>query len=188
MKRIIAIAALVLMSLCFGGRASAGNFGIIGGANFYTTDMRSLKTYSMTQWHAGLTYKINLPIGFQLQPALLYNVKGSKDLSELGGNLSVGYLELMLPVQWGVDLILFRPYLEVAPFVGYGLNVNGVSWQDLGNRMEYGVGLGGGIQIWRLQVSARYNWNFGRLLNRGDAPLFKNGNFSGVNLSLAVFF
>ena len=46
--------------------------------------------------------------------------------------------------------------------------VNG--WGDMGfwdktDRFEYGVGFGGGLQIWRFQLSARYNWNFHDMLN-----------------------
>ena len=192
MKRFFITAALVLMSLCFGGRLFAGNFGILGGANFYTTGVKEINAHTMTQWHGGITYKFDLPVGFQIQPALLYNVKGANLKSEYGRSLSVGYLEFMVPVQWGVDLILFRPFLEVAPFVGYGLNGCGdlkTMWKETGQKLEYGVGLGGGLQIWRFQVNARYNWNFGKLMQAtGVADAFRGANFSGVTLSLAYFF
>ena len=180
------------MSLCFGDRLSAGNFGVLGGANFCTTNVRDLNAYSMTQWHAGITYKVDLPIGFQIQPSLLYNVKGANVGKDIVRNLSVGYLELMVPVQWGIDLILFRPFLEVAPFIGYGLEGWGTlksQWKDVGNRLEYGAGVGGGLQIWRFQVSARYNWNFGRLIREeGLKTALEGANFSGTTLSLAFFF
>lgn len=192
MKRYLALAALFMMSLCLGGKLSAGNFGVLGGANFYTTNIREINASSMTQWHAGITYKIDLPIGFQLQPALVYNVKGANVREEIVQNLSVGYLELMVPVQWGIDLILFRPFLEVAPFIGYGLEGWGnlkSQWKDAGNKFEYGAGVGGGLQIWRFQLTARYNWNFGKLMQATDIKAdMKNANFSGVSLSLALFF
>lgn len=181
-----------MMSLCLGDRLSAGNFGVFGGANFYTTSVRQFNTYSMTQWHAGLTYKVNLPLGFQIQPALLYNVKGANVESDYGRDLSVGYLEFMMPVQWGIDLILFRPFLEVAPFVGYGLDSWGdfkALWKEAGNRLEYGVGLGGGLQIWRFQISARYNWDFGRIMQTTNlTTALKGADFAGATLSLAYFF
>ena len=55
--------------------------------------------------------------------------------------------------------------------MGYGLNnkfwVNdseGVanSWDGV-NRWEYGIGTGIGVDIWKFQVIARYNWNLGNL-------------------------
>ena len=191
MKRFLAIAALLMMSLCFGDKASAGNFGVLGGANFSTMSVKEIDTRSSTQWHAGVVYKLNLPLGFHLQPALLYNVKGA-ELEQLKSNLSVGYLEFMASVQWGIDLILFRPFIDVSPFVGYGLNGWGdlkALWEQDANKFEYGVGIGGGLDIWRFQIAARYNWNLGPLMNgKTGVGTLKNANFSGVTLSLAYFF
>ena len=193
MKKFIAAAALFLMSLSFGDRLSAGNFGILGGASFYSANLKEVNAKAVTQWHAGLAYKLNLPLGFHVQPALLYNVKGvdaGQNITSL--DLSVGYLELMASVQWGIDLILLRPFVDVSPFVGYGIN----SWGDLtdlwkngANKFEYGVGLGGGLDIWRFQIAARYNWNFGRLFKEDlNLDLLKKANFGGVTLSLTYFF
>lgn len=191
MKKNIIAAALILMSLCFGEKMSAGNFGVLGGANFHTYRPAEIGRKTLTKWHAGLAYKFNLPLGFQIQPTLVYSVKETADNITLS-NLSVGYLELLASVQWGIDLILFRPFVEVSPFVGYGLNGNGnlkTFWSEVGNKLEYGVGLGGGLQIWRFQLSARYNWNFGKIVAQTDSrDMFSGNNFNGVTLSLAYFF
>lgn len=171
-------AALLLMSLCFAGNASAGNFGVLGGANFQTT---ALKAENVTRWHAGLAYKFNLPLGFHVQPALIYSVK-STDVNTADlklQDLSVGYLELMASVQWGIDLILLRPFIDVSPFAGYGVNGFGQFkdvWKNELNSFDYGLGLGGGLDVWRFQIAARYNWNF------------NNPDLRGVTLSLAYFF
>ena len=191
MKKFIAAAALFLMSLSFGDRLSAGNFGVLGGANFCTTSIAGIKSESMTQWHAGLSYKMNLPLGFHIQPTLLYNVKGS-DFNISETDFRVGYLEFMASVQWGIDLILFRPFLDVSPYVGYGVNHAGdlsTAWKEFGNKLDYGVGVGGGLDIWRFQLVARYNWDFGRIFksDQSVSPVV-DARFSGVTLSLAYFF
>ena len=178
MSRFLVSAALVLMSLCFSGNLSAANFGVVGGANFHTYNPRNIGTQTLASWHAGIAGKFSLPLGFQLQPSLLYNVKNATT-KDAPLDLSVGYLEFLASVQWGVDLILFRPFLEVSPFAGYGINGWGSikdMWAREENRWEYGIGLGGGLQIWRFQVNARYNWNFNWM------------DFSGVTLSLTYFF
>lgn len=191
MRRFLFAAAFFLMSLCFAEKMSAGGFGVLGGVNFSTMNIKEINAKSITQWHAGVAYKLNLPLGFHFQPALLYNVKGT-ELGQLRSNLSVGYLEFMASVQWGIDLILFRPFVDVSPFVGYGLNGWGglkELWKQDANRFEYGVGLGGGLDIWRFQVAARYNWNLGPLMNgKIGAETLKNANFGGVTVSLAYFF
>jgi hypothetical protein len=127
----------------------------------------------------------------------------------------MGYLELPLSLQWGPDLLLFRPFLDVSPYVGYALNnefkastntsarlstgfVN--NWEGI-NRLEYGVGLGGGIEVWKIQVTCRYNWNFGPLFDNTDTAVkasevigsaigekFSDENFGGVTLSVALLF
>ena len=190
MKKIIFAAALFLMSLCFGENMSAGNFGVVGGANFHTSGIKEIGTQTLTQWHAGIAYKFNLPLGFKIQPTLLYNVKpATSNVTDL--DFSMGLVELHAAVQWGVDLILFRPYLEVSPYAGYAVSgledLKGVLHNT--DRLEYGVGLGGGLQIWRFQVSARYNWNvYDMLQAKSTKDLLENSDFNGVSLSLAYFF
>lgn len=181
MRKFIFAAAFFLMSLCFADNISAGNFGVFGGANFHTYSPKGIGSQTLTEWNAGIVYKCNLPLGFQIHPALAYNVKAATAEST-NLDLSVGYVEFMASVQWGPDLILFRPYLEVSPFVGYGLNEwsgNTSAWNSL-NRLEYGVGLGGGLQIWRFQIGARYNWTLPEIKGPAD--------FNGVTLSLTYFF
>ena len=65
----------------------------------------------------------------------------------------------------------------------------------LDNAFEYGVGVGAGINIWKLQVIARYNWNFGTLGKLSDFTNIglndfkvENETFGGVTVSLACFF
>ena len=178
MKKFVAAAALLVMSLCFAGNISAGNFGVLGGANFPNA---SISAENATRWHAGIAYKVSLPLGFHVQPTLLYSVKAT-DVSVDGlkmSNLSVGYMQLMASVQWGIDLILLRPFVDVSPFAGYGVNGFGQmkeDWKKVVNSLDYGLGLGGGLDVWRFQVAARYNWSF------------SNPDLRGVTLSLAYFF
>lgn len=171
----------------------ARGFGIVGGANF--TNIRDVSTGMTTGYHAGLTYKFDLAFGFSIQPSLLYHAKSSVVENALANHeridLKAGYLELPVSVQWGPDLILFRPFLDVTPFVGYGLDnrITGFDvndWDSL-QRLEYGLGVGIGLDIWKFQVIGRYNWNFGPLFNAtGIIPA--NANFGGMNLSVAFLF
>lgn len=186
----------------------AGNFGVTGGASFLGID--NAKSGRTAGYHAGLTYKFKLPAGFAIQPSLLYHMKSSSyGTGAVEVDFNVGYVELPVSLQWGPDLLLFRPFIDVSPFIGYGVNhelgiksietpdssptIDG--WQYI-NRLEYGLGLGGGIEIWKFQITCRYNWNFGPLLdadNKVDvSSILKNelgeDNFGGVTLSLALLF
>ena len=62
-------------------------------------------------------------------------------------------------------------------------------------KVEYGLGLGAGIDVWRLQLSVKYFWNFGNIYETGDTAestirdAVNNGNnFNGIMASVAFFF
>ena len=42
--------------------------------------------------------------------------------AQSSADLQVGYLEVPVSFQWGPDLLLFRPFLDVSPYVGYALS------------------------------------------------------------------
>lgn len=209
MKKIVLI-LLMLCAMALSGvqTASAGHFGIQGGASFM--GIRDVSYGLTTGYHAGLTYKFKLPLGFAIQPSLLYHMKSSAyDTGSHSVDFKVGYVELPVSFQWGPDLLLFRPFLDVSPFIGCGVNQNFAghsadepdnpqmidSWNSV-NRLEYGLGLGGGLEIWKIQLVCRYNWNFGSLLNQANKndvfAMFRkelnDKNFGGVTLSVAFLF
>ena len=202
MKRILAIAAISLAALFCTSEISAQRLGVTAGANF--TSMQNIDKSSATGYAVGLTSQFKLPLGFSIQPSLLYSAK----VSEVGDNalttfkMNVGYLELPVSVQWGPDLLVARPFLDVTPYVGYSLT-NKVKSDFAGieevvkggNGLDYGLGLGAGINVWKLQAIVRYNWNFGVLGNYKDFTGVDLGDiktdsetFGGITVNLAYFF
>lgn len=202
MKRLRVLAAIAFLLLAASGTVGAqGNFGITAGVTFSHINLKPFETGMMTQYHAGATYRFKLPLGFSIQPSLLYQVKGTNATAATDGlKARVGYLELPVSVQWGPDLILFRPFLDVTPFVGYGLNNKFWSanaqvrnfWEGM-SRWEYGIGLGVGLEIWKFQLVARYNWNLESItkdttISEIAGVIKDKSNFSGVALSLSYLF
>jgi hypothetical protein len=181
MKRFITVIALCVMTFWGSNTLNARGFGITGGASFL--GIRNVSPELTTGYHAGLTYQIDLPFGFAIQPSVLYHVKGSlaeapilnQDVYDV---FKTGYVEVPVSIQWGPDLILFRPFLDVTPFVGYGVQ-NNLSWDGF-QRLEYGLGTGIGLEFWRIQLIGRYNWNFGPLYSAARDDY----NFGGITLSL----
>ncbi|MCQ2115469.1 MAG: PorT family protein [Bacteroidales bacterium] len=182
MKRIIVIAAAMLFCLCAKAQLHFGP--VVGMTSSTITNIREVtledaKPKNATRYHAGVTMQARLPHGFAIQPSLMYHCKDAKV-----ENLTTGYLEMPVGIQWGPDLILFRPYLEVAPMVGVA--VNSKIDKEMLNRLEYGVGVGGGLDVWKLQISARYNWDLNQYMKASEtAP---SGSYRCVTLSLAFLF
>ena len=118
MKKLFASIAVVLLSLGFIDTVSAQvNFGVLGGASFSSAKPEDWKMTNLVQYHAGITCCINLPLGFAVQPEVLYHVKGSNvplgESSKL--DYAAGYVEVPVSLQWGPDLLVMRPYFELVP-------------------------------------------------------------------------
>lgn len=204
MKRILTVVLAALMLTGISASAQA-KWGVTAGLNFNTSKFSEVDVKARTGWSVGGTCLVDLPLGFSVQPSLLYHQKGANITNEL--SQSMGFLELPVSVQWGPDLLIFRPFLDVTPYVGYALSnkfsasVAGIVLSDEGwkgkERFECGLGLGAGVNVWKLQFIARYNWNFGSLYNvEGWDDIkphlkdlnSKSENFGGVTLSLAFLF
>ena len=98
-------------------------FGVTGGlgwnkSKFNFTEM--VKEKAPAGWNAGLTMSVDLPLGFSVQPSLLYHQKEAMLTDHIGQ--SMDYLELPVSVQWGPDLLVFRPFLDCTPYIGYALS------------------------------------------------------------------
>ena len=226
MKRLLVVIVMLTAAVLCAVRASAQiNPGVIGGLTFSSANLKEFNRETMTQYHVGATVRFKLPMGFSIQPSLIYQVKGAKtEVLTIDSEIKVGYLELPVSFQWGPDLLIFRPFVDVSPYVGYALhsniktvaddvdlgldNLNQIKdeamkevkegFRNMVNDLEYGLGLGAGVEVWRFQVLCRYNWNFGPLVNAGTdvSPVVKDQikdaikekNFGGVSLSLTYMF
>jgi hypothetical protein len=201
MKRIlILVTAFMLLSV-----QGFSQFGIKGGLNFNSLEdinLRGVKDFDIgnsTGFNAGILYKIKIPlVGLAIQPELIYSQTNSSinteiaGLSNLNGDLKIGTLMLPVGLQWGIDLMLFRPFIQAVPYIGYTVNtqnkITNLNWNV--DKFKYGVGLGAGLDIWKLQISGRYNWDLGDVaeFEWKGVDTFKGGKNKGFELSLAILF
>ena len=218
MKKILTFLVAVLAT----ASVAHAQFGIIGG---FTSSKTSIDTKNISEnikgvslFHAGIAYKVKLPLGFAIQPALTYEMKGAnldqvKSINEGLSSLSTkaGYIQLGAGIQWGIDLLVARPFLLVQPFFGYQvtgsekLNVMNSSGEEYNNffktaknKLEYGFELGGGVEVVKhIQVSVVWFKNLGYLYD-GDKitdvgaafiGAYKDTkNYSGIKVSVGIFF
>ena len=204
MKRILTIMLAALMLTGISASAQV-KWGVTAGMNFNAAEVSDIRLEAKAGWSAGVSCLVDLPLGFSIQPSLVYIQKGADYslVDALQLEQKVGSINLPVSVQWGPDLLIARPFLDVTPYVGYSLSnkleggltglIKGEAKLDID--FEYGVGIGAGINVWKVQAVVRYNWNFGTLGKLSD---FKNIDlddfdvdneaFSGVSVSLAYFF
>lgn len=180
----------------FGVKAGL-NFNKLGDIDFAGYDNF---TSNKTGFNAGILYKFKIPvIGLAIQPELMYTqTNSSVDNLIVGGNhslgtgdLKLGYLQLPVGLQFGLDLVLFRPYIQVVPYIGYAVStkntVQNLEWDV--DKFKYGIGLGAGIDIWKFQISGRYSWDLGNVAEfKWDKEMFNGGKTKGFELSLALLF
>ena len=202
MKRFLSLLAAVAASMILAAGAHA-QFGFLVGLTSSSVKMASSDAISL--YHAGLTYKIDLPSGFAIQPAVLYQVKGA-NVGQLGTatdedfKVKTGFVEVPLGLQWGPHLAAFRPYVFAEPFIGYRVsstdrgNETFRDWASQAkNKFEYGFGLGAGLEISdHLQLSVQWFNNLGAMFSKpaesGTESLGKVKNFEGIKFSLAILF
>ena len=218
MKKILTLLVAVLAT----ASVAHAQFGIIGG---FTSSKTSIDTKNISEnfkgvslFHAGIAYKVKLPLGFAIQPALTYEMKGAnleqvKSINEGLSSLSTkaGYIQLGAGIQWGIDLLVARPFLLVQPFFGYQvtgsekLNVLNSSGEEYNNffktaknKLEYGFELGGGVEVVKhIQVYVVWFKNLGylydgdKITDVGAAVIgaYKDTkNYSGIKVSVGIFF
>ncbi|MBP5636826.1 MAG: PorT family protein [Bacteroidales bacterium] len=170
--------------------------GILAGLTTMETDYETAwaNVKEVNQYHVGVTFKLPLPLGFAVQPAILYNVKGQtlEDTATDGSlksiDMKTGLLEVAAQAQWGINFAgVVRPYVFAEPFVGYAITneekVSGLTanltgenskeeWENVKNRLEYGFGIGFGVEILNhLQVAVRKYWNMGELYNEDGSAI-----------------
>ena len=214
MKKILTLLVAILAT----ATVAHAQFGIIGGWTTAKLDTKDLKANfkGLDNFHAGIAYHVKLPVGFALQPELTYERKGAKmETESIYAGLSSTKshcAEFGLGVQWGVDLLIARPFVVAEPFIGYQFankeQVSVGSYQididsvtkalnDAKNKLEYGIALGAGVDIVRhVQLSVKWYKNLGPLFNEGKlnnvgegvVNAIKDKNYQGVKITLGIFF
>ncbi len=224
MKKILSFLTVCAVALSINFSANAQvKFGIKGGLNMtnlssgLVSDVTNVfKSY--TGFNAGVALHIGLPLGFAIQPEVLYARTGSNlKLLPDGGLLDqvlqdhktsfiVGNIQVPIGIQWGIKLGPVRPYAQVVPYIGFPISYAIKS--ELGGEVktepndgyksfDYGVGAGIGLDVWKFQLSARYNWSLGTLTTEdGNGTIFEqikgkdkgDATLSGFEFSLALFF
>ena len=208
MKKVSVILASLVMMFAVCTTANAGGGLIVkAGVNYagvdykeVMNDISSFDYKDFAGYHAGIGFQTGSLLGFSVQPELLYQVNSASldDTSKLEMNTA----QLVLNAQWGIDLLVVKPFVFAAPFFAYNLSqaVKGegaeqaeVTYQDViqkakDAKFDYGIGLGVGVELFQfIQITARYNWGFGEFKDWKElSENYKNASFETSEGTLCV--
>lgn len=218
MKKFFAVIAVAMASVM----VANAQIGIVAGIGSGTTTINEEDILSnlngVTDYHFGVALKLPLPLGFAIQPELTYQIKGA-DLGSIVNegaetkaedfNFKSGVAQLNLGVQWGLDLVAFRPFIQAKPYVGYVVNEQfskNISedtentLQEAQNQLQYGFSLGVGVDLLEhFQLSVEFFKDLGKLFNEnGEVNASANdvdtskltdlSNYGGIKVNLGFFF
>lgn len=208
MKKLIIVLSAILLFANTQTYAQnvACHFGILGGlTNDWIGTNSDLKNNCLPGWHAGLALEIKLPMYFALQPGVQYemghsNVKvTSLDQSTSYNELQIHRISVPVTLQWGPDLGVIRPFLMATPLFNFNLGGQykdqalGDGWypaKEFLNPFQFGLGLGIGLELWKIQLGVRYNWVFGDWRKQSELNPFASNTAGteGITFSAGFFF
>ena len=186
---ILAAALFALGGSVVRAQDSAFQFGIQGGTTAAT--LSEAASGGVNGFHAGLSGLVNLPLYFSIQPSVLYEQADTNTGSAAAQQVKTHNITIPVALQWGPDLGLLRPFVQAVPYASFNVGSETSDGSDISiNKSQFGVGLGGGLIIWRIQIAVRYNWGL------GDWATVKSDGLSGVSgqkfnsftASAAIFF
>ena len=218
MKKLFALIAVAMASVM----VANAQIGIVAGIGSSTTTVNEEDILSnlngVSDYHLGVALKLPLPLGFAIQPELTYQIKGA-DLGAIvneGAETSVDEFnfkscvaQLDLGIQWGIDLVAFRPFIFGKPFIGYVINEDFAknisedtekTLKEAQNKLQYGFSVGAGIDLLEhFQLSVAFFKNLGNLFNENGevnastddvdtSKLTDLSNYGGIKVTLGFFF
>lgn len=195
MKRFVFACVSALMIFA-ASNADAKGFLVKGGLAFQNLNsgVDALKNASLKTklgWTAGIGYQTATWGGFSLQPEVLYRSKSIETVvfGETLATTTSSFIEIPVNVQWGVDLLMLRPFVFASPYVGFnvGNKISGISETITNSKITGGVGLGLGLEISKFQITAKYNWDFGGVADWNDYWSHMGDQFKNLKLKEGSF-
>nr|MBS0037708.1 PorT family protein [Saprospiraceae bacterium] len=195
--------AFLLLSATF----AYSQIGVRAGVNLasqeYDPDITQDQS-SIIGLNLGVIYEMGISELLTIQPELHFIQKGAKDeFDELGGSyeseIRLNYLELGIMAR--LDLLDFGNdaglYVGITPNLGYALSgktkssgsFGGISFDDEEDidfdddgieRLDFGIGLGAGVNFGNFFIDARYNLGLADIVEDDDLTVNNKGILVGV--------
>ena len=157
------------------------HIGLVAGRNVATIKTKDNSGQEhITGLMAGVSFRAIWPKGFVLQPEILYSQKGCVFVGH-GINYGIDYLEVPVMAMYRLHLADIKPFVFVAPYGAYAIKISEKdfitgddTFSDQINKYDFGFGIGGGLDVWRAQVSLRYSYGFAQIVKDETHPIRNN--------------
>jgi len=146
-------------------------YGIVGGQNItFINSEKGTSQDVITGWMGGVAFQAIWPKGFAVQPEVLYSQKGCI-LSSGIVKYNIDYIEVPVKVMYRLHMAEAKPFAFAAPYGAYAIRIaqEGVTgdnvFSDEINKFDFGIGIGAGFDVWKIQLSFKYSWGFAQVAN-----------------------
>ena len=148
------------------------NYGLKIGQNVATIKSQSGESQDViTGMVGGAVLQVVWPKGFVLQPEVLYSRKGCI-FAGSGIKYDIDYVEVPVNFMYRLHMAEIKPFAFIAPYGAYAVNfseeadvVSDDTYSNQINEWDYGIGVGAGFDIWKIQLSFKYSWGFAKVIN-----------------------
>ena len=148
-------------------------YGIVAGRNTATINSEQGTSQDIISGlTGGLAFQVIYPKGFMIQPELLYSQKGCLFGSSGVIKYKIDYLEMPVRAIYRLHVSEVKPFAFIAPYGAYVINIaeeGEVSKDDYLknqiNKWDYGIGVGAGFDVWKIQISFKYSWGIAQVAN-----------------------
>lgn len=167
--------------------------GIKGGWDFDNFDIsgsvgNQLKKDKSKSWNLGAVAQVSLTGDLYLQPEVLYSTqKSTLDYSAINTTPQktehkMSYFKVPVSLLYKFDVPTVTPYVSGGLYFGYAVNRNDIAKESV-KKTDWGVSVGAGVEFWKFQVSANYNWALKDISEISNIK-WRNNKF---NVSVAFF-
>lgn len=188
MKKIVLFSCLVVFAM---GVNAQVKFGLKAGLNLanqkYTSSGITISGDSKVGFQAGVILEAGSQ-DFVFQPGLLFSQKGMKMTQNSStAELTLNYLDVPLNLVYKVNVGEdTKVLLQAGPVISFGLSGKGTvgsqesdikfgSGDDADfNTMDFGFGIGGGLQFSSFMVGLNYNFGISNCANSNDITCKNN--------------
>lgn len=148
------------------------HLGVVAGQNMSTIKSKRGDSQDIINgFMGGAAFQVVWPKGFTLQPEVLYSQKGCMFIGS-GLQYGVDYVELPVKFMYRLHLAEVKPFAFVAPYGAYAIRLtekgnmsSDDTYSNQIKRPDYGISVGAGFDIWKIQLSFKYSWGFAPVLN-----------------------